>query len=47
MSEDDQWAVLERVGLFSVEEILSSEYVTDETVDCVAARLGLEEVSHG
>jgi hypothetical protein len=47
LSEYDRSDVLEHRGLFCVEEILSSEFVTDETVDRIAARLGLEEVSHG
>jgi hypothetical protein len=47
LSEYDRSDVLEHHGLFCVEEILSSEFVTDETVDRIAARLGLEEVSHG
>jgi hypothetical protein len=46
ISEDDQWDVLERHGLFSVECIRSREFVTDEMVGCIAAGLGLEEVSH-
>jgi hypothetical protein len=47
LSEYDRSDVLEHHGLFCVEEILSSEFVTDETVDRIAARLGPEEVSHG